>query len=111
MGVSSGFSSGVLERLGEPWVTTREPLPPEEGVANDDTAGGLGLGFFIIPALLGSSKEIMISALIQQQISVFLMWGQGTALGMFLLICTILILVIVSKLNKGQSLFPGVDKK
>lgn len=71
----------------------------------------LGLGFYIIPALLGSSKEIMISALIQQQISVFLMWGQGTALGMFLLICTILILVIVSKLNKGQSLFPGVDKK
>lgn len=70
----------------------------------------LGLGFYIIPALLGSSKEIMISALIQQQISVFLMWGQGTALGVFLLVCTILILVIVSRFNRGGSLFPGVEK-
>lgn len=70
----------------------------------------LALGFYIIPALLGSSKEIMISALIQQQISVFLMWGQGTALGIFLLVCTILILIIVSRFNKGGSLFPGVDK-
>ena len=70
----------------------------------------LGLGFYIIPALLGSSKEIMVSALIQQQISVFLMWGQGTALGVFLLVCTILILVLVSRINKGGSLFPGVEK-
>ena len=70
----------------------------------------LGLGFYIIPALLGSSKESMISALIQQQISVFLMWGQGTALGIFLLVCTILILVVVSRFNKGGSLFPGVDR-
>ena len=70
----------------------------------------LALGFYIIPALLGSSKEIMISALIQQQISVFLMWGQGTALGIFLLVCTILILIVVSRFNKNGSLFPGVDK-
>lgn len=70
----------------------------------------LGLGFYIIPALLGSSKESMISSLIQQQISVFLMWGHGTALGIFLLVCTIAILVIVSRLNKNGSLFPGVDK-
>ncbi|QZY53280.1 ABC transporter permease [Leucobacter tenebrionis] len=70
----------------------------------------LGLGFYIIPALLGSSKEIMISALIQQQISVFLMWGQGTALGIFLLVCTILILVVVSRFNRGGSLFPGVNR-
>ena len=70
----------------------------------------LGLGFYIIPALLGSSKEIMISALIQQQISVFLMWGHGTALGIFLLVCTILILVIVSRFNRGGSLFPGVTR-
>jgi len=70
----------------------------------------LGLGFYIIPALLGSSKESMISALIQQQISVLLMWGQGTALGIFLLVCTILILIVVSRFNRGGSLFPGVDR-
>lgn len=70
----------------------------------------LGLGFYIIPALLGSSKEIMVSALIQQQISVFLMWGQGTALGVFLLASTILILAIVARVNRAGSLFPGVDR-
>lgn len=70
----------------------------------------LGLGFYIIPALLGSSKEIMMSALIQQQISVFLMWGHGTALGIFLLAVTIIILAVVSKLTKGASMFPGVDR-
>lgn len=70
----------------------------------------LGLGFYIIPALLGSSKEIMMSALIQQQVSVFLMWGQGTTLGIFLLLTTILILVLATKFTRGTSLFPGVNK-
>ena len=70
----------------------------------------LGLGFYIIPALLGSSKEIMMSALIQQQVSVFLMWGQGTTLGIFLLLSTILILILATKFTRGTSLFPGVNK-
>jgi putative spermidine/putrescine transport system permease protein len=70
----------------------------------------LGLGFYIIPALLGSSKEIMMSALMYQQISGFLMWGYGTALGVFMLVATILILIIVSRFSKGASMFPGADK-
>ncbi len=46
-----GFSSGVLERLGEPWVTTREPLGTtvEE---RSESGGGLGLGFFIAQTFL-----------------------------------------------------------
>ena len=46
-----GFSSGVLERLGEPWVTTREPILPE-AEERRDTGGGLGLGFFIAQTFL-----------------------------------------------------------
>jgi two-component system sensor histidine kinase RegB len=46
-----GFSSGVLERLGEPWVTTREPLGPDEG-GREGAGGGLGLGFFIAQTFL-----------------------------------------------------------
>lgn len=50
-----GFSSGVLERLGEPWVTTREPLAPAEGGGPGETGGGLGLGFFIAQTFLARS--------------------------------------------------------
>ncbi len=92
------------------FFTVYLPLSRPGIFAGSVTVFILGLGFYIIPALLGSSKEIMISALIQQQISVFLMWGQGTTLGIFLLACTILILVVVSRLNRGASLFPGVEK-
>ena len=46
-----GFSSSVLERLGEPWVTTREPLLGE-GESRDEVGGGLGLGFFIAQTFL-----------------------------------------------------------
>lgn len=45
-----GFSSGLLERLGEPWVTTREPLVPPED--RGEAGGGLGLGFFIAQTFL-----------------------------------------------------------
>jgi putative spermidine/putrescine transport system permease protein len=71
----------------------------------------LGLGFYIIPALLGSPKETMVSALIYLQVSQFLEWGRGTALGIFLLVVTIGLLALVSKLAKGTSIFPGVEKR
>ena len=46
-----GFAAGILERIGEPYVTTREP----HDVASDPEAGGLGLGFFIAKTLLERS--------------------------------------------------------
>lgn len=92
------------------FFTVYLPLSRPGIFAGSVTVFILGLGFYIIPALLGSSKEIMMSALIQQQISVFLMWGQGTTLGIFLLTATILILVLVTRFSKGTSLFPGVNR-
>lgn len=92
------------------FFTVYLPLSRPGIFAGSVTVFILGLGFYIIPALLGSSKEMMMSALIQQQISVFLMWGQGTTLGVFLLLSTVLILVLVTRLSKGTSLFPGVEK-
>ncbi len=43
-----GFAPGIIDRIGEPYVTTREG-----GVRQ--TAGGLGLGFFIAKTLLERS--------------------------------------------------------
>ncbi|MDK9696153.1 MAG: ActS/PrrB/RegB family redox-sensitive histidine kinase [Siculibacillus sp.] len=48
-----GFSTAVIDRLGEPWVTTREPSIAERAV--DAVGGGLGLGFFIAHTFLQRS--------------------------------------------------------
>ncbi|MGD6980204.1 MULTISPECIES: ABC transporter permease [Citricoccus] len=69
----------------------------------------LGLGFYIIPSLLGSPKEAMVSSLIYQQVSVFLLWGQGAALGIALLVVTLIILVVFNRFVRGASLAPGVE--
>lgn len=86
------------------------PLSRPGMIAGSITVFILGLGFYIIPALLGSSKEIMISALIQQQISSYLMWGYGATLGITLLIITVVVLVSLQKMSRGASLFPVVDR-
>lgn len=44
-----GFAVGVLDRVGEPYVTTRDPANQR---GDDDGAGGLGLGLFIATTLL-----------------------------------------------------------
>jgi two-component system sensor histidine kinase RegB len=46
-----GFAAGILERIGEPYVTTRGP----RSTPTDPEAGGLGLGFFIAKTLLERS--------------------------------------------------------
>jgi len=71
----------------------------------------LGLGFYIIPALLGSPQQTMVSAMVYLQVSQFLQWGQGTALGIFLLVITIALLFLASKLSRGNSIFPGADNR
>jgi two-component system sensor histidine kinase RegB len=46
-----GFAPGIIDRIGEPYVTTRgRPEGGADGV--DHEAGGLGLGFFIAKTLL-----------------------------------------------------------
>jgi two-component system sensor histidine kinase RegB len=44
-----GFATGIIDRIGEPYVTTRGP---SDGGDGDHEAGGLGLGFFIAKTLL-----------------------------------------------------------
>ena len=50
-----GFKADMLERMGEPFVTTRGP-------ANAETGGGLGLGLFIAKTLLERSGASMTFA-------------------------------------------------
>ncbi|MBI1260109.1 MAG: ActS/PrrB/RegB family redox-sensitive histidine kinase [Rhizobiales bacterium] len=57
-----GFSADVLERLGEPYVTTRPRLPAGKRPPDPESAHeGMGLGFFIGKTLLertGATVEI-----------------------------------------------------
>jgi putative spermidine/putrescine transport system permease protein len=55
------------------------------------------LGFFITPALLGGRKEVMISMLIDEQISTLLNWGFASALALMLLLATLVLFFIYSR--------------
>lgn len=57
----------------------------------------MSLGFYITPALLGGSTEIMVSNLIDQQITKFLEWGFGSAISAILLVVTLIIFYIYNK--------------
>jgi two-component system, sensor histidine kinase RegB len=50
-----GFAAEVLNRLGEPYVSHRRPVPRGPGEGDDDTVFGLGLGFFIAKTFLERS--------------------------------------------------------
>lgn len=77
------------------------PLTTSGVFAGTLTVFVLGLGFYIIPALLGSPRNTMMSALIQQQVSGLLQWGRGSAMGVLLLIATLLSLAIFMRLARG----------
>lgn len=64
----------------------------------------LGLGFYITPALLGGQKDVMISMLIQQQISQ-LKWGFGAALALVLLIIALGIYALFTRLLGVERVF------
>jgi putative spermidine/putrescine transport system permease protein len=64
----------------------------------------LALGFYITPALLGGQKDVMISMLIQQQISQ-LNWGFGAALALVLLVLALGIYVLFTRLLGVERVF------
>jgi ABC-type spermidine/putrescine transport system permease subunit I len=64
----------------------------------------LALGFYITPALLGGQRDVMISMLIQQQISQ-LKWGFGAALALVLLLLALGIYFLFTRLLGVERVF------
>ena len=58
----------------------------------------LCLGFYVTPALLGGGKVIMAAMKISDNIELYFSWGAASALGVVLLVVTMIILFIASKL-------------
>ncbi|MEX2460609.1 MAG: ABC transporter permease [Paenibacillaceae bacterium] len=54
----------------------------------------LGIGYFITPALLGGSKNMMISMLIQDNVNTTLNWHMASAIAIVLFIVTLLLLFL-----------------
>ena len=65
----------------------------------------LALGFYITPELLGGLRDQMISQLIVQQIQQRLDWGFGTAMSVVLLVITLVILFIASRVIRLRDVF------
>ncbi|MEW5817877.1 MAG: ABC transporter permease [Spirochaetota bacterium] len=62
------------------------------------------LGFFITPALLGGRKDVMVSMLIEEQVSDLLNWGFASALAVILLVCTFFFFLIYSRFFKIEEI-------
>lgn len=60
----------------------------------------LAIGFYITPAMLGSSREAFLSTLIQGQVQGLAQWGRGAVTGFVLLVVTLLILGIIGYVGR-----------
>jgi putative spermidine/putrescine transport system permease protein len=60
----------------------------------------LSLGFYITPALLGSPRDSMVSVLISAQVQGLGNWERGAALGVLLLLGTLLSLAVLGLLSR-----------
>ncbi|MFO1056616.1 MAG: ABC transporter permease [Dongiaceae bacterium] len=60
----------------------------------------LCLGFYVTPALLGGGKVIMIAMRIDLNLRLYNSWGAASALGVVLLVATMLILLLAVRLGR-----------
>jgi putative spermidine/putrescine transport system permease protein len=60
----------------------------------------LALGFYITPAVLGSPRNALLSELVVNQVTRQLEFGVGSAIGMVLLACTLVVLAIGSRFTR-----------
>lgn len=58
------------------------------------------LGFYVTPAVLGGGKVIMVSNQIASDIELFYNWGAASSLGVVLLVATMLILWVASRMTR-----------
>lgn len=60
------------------------------------------LGFFVTPAVLGGGRTIVVSMLIESQVNEALNWKLASALGMILLVVTLVLLLAYQKITRVE---------
>lgn len=63
----------------------------------------LCLGFYITPAVLGGGKVIMVASRIANDIEIFFNWGAASALGVVLLVLTLILILGASRLIRTKN--------
>jgi putative spermidine/putrescine transport system permease protein len=69
----------------------------------------LALGFYITPALLGSPKNTMLSAFIATRVQQQLDWGLASAMAMVLVVVTLVVLFLASRVIRVRDVFGALD--
>jgi putative spermidine/putrescine transport system permease protein/spermidine/putrescine transport system permease protein len=67
----------------------------------------LCLGFYVTPAVLGGGRVIMVANRIANDIEIFFNWGAASALGVVLLVLTMVVLYVASRLVRLDRMFGG----
>jgi putative spermidine/putrescine transport system permease protein/spermidine/putrescine transport system permease protein len=62
------------------------------------------LGFYVTPAVLGGGKIVMVSNQIANDIELFFNWGAASSLGVVLLVSTMALLWLASRLTRLEQL-------
>jgi putative spermidine/putrescine transport system permease protein len=57
----------------------------------------LALGYYITPALVGGPRDQMISYMITYHVNEVVNWAMASALGVLLLLSTLLLLLVLSR--------------
>jgi putative spermidine/putrescine transport system permease protein len=65
----------------------------------------LALGFYVTPALLGSPQNALLSQLVVQQVSQLLNFGAGGAMAAILLVATLVLFVLLSRVIRPSRAF------
>jgi len=71
----------------------------------------LCLGFYVTPAVLGGGKVIMVSSRIANDIEIFFNWGAASALGVVLLVLTVLLVLAAGRLVRMDGVLGGGGSK
>jgi putative spermidine/putrescine transport system permease protein/spermidine/putrescine transport system permease protein len=67
----------------------------------------LCLGFFVTPAILGGGRVILVSMQIVSNIELFVNWGAASALGVVLLVLTMMVLWVASRFVRLEQMTGG----
>lgn len=67
----------------------------------------LCLGFFVTPAILGGGTVILVSMQIVSNIELFVNWGAASALGVVLLVLTLMVLWVASRFVRLEQMTGG----